>query len=248
MQIRNCAAAALVVAVACHSVKTAAGGSGAQAETEPIATVNGAPVPLQRFNALYRARADAAAAPGKLSPEAASSIKREVAQQLVEGELVEQEARRRGVAVTDAEVAAQMGVFAASFPDRGSWERYLAQYPGGAAEIAQHARQNALRDKLSGFDAGAPITDRDARAFYVDVRRPDGSSFEQARPQIERTLRAARRSTAWWRLLASLRSSARIEEHLRDRIAAPLAANAAVPNAAATKPLPTSHLVPVEPH
>jgi hypothetical protein len=263
MHFRTCVALLLCV-VACRSVRTAPSGEAPaaaaifQPESEPIATIGGAGVPLPRFNTLYRERAARAAPPAKLSAEAAFAIKRALADELIEDQLVEQEAHRRGVTASEAQVAGALRDLAAGFPDRGAYQRYATEYPGGEAELRENARQRVLRDALSGFDPRQPVTDREARAFYDAVHpRSEPRSLAEARPEIERTLRLSRRSTRLAALLASLRASTRIDDHLRARypaLAAPAVPAAMgstrelkIPPGASTKPGGQNHVVPLGP-
>lgn len=102
-----------------------------------IATLDHAPIPVERFAAALRETGVSLAA---LDPEDRDRLKREMLQEVIEQELLLREARDRGIRVPDADVAraiaqaradASPGEFAAVLEERGltvaGWERRLRE-------------------------------------------------------------------------------------------------------------------------
>ena len=140
-----------------------------------IATLDRAPIPVERFAAALRESGVSLAA---LDPEDRDRLKREMLREVIEQELLLREARDRGIRVPDAEVAraiaqaradASPDEFAAMLEERGltvaGWERRL--------------RENLTLSRLLArlVPPVAAPTDAELRAYY------DGHPDEFAEPE-----------------------------------------------------------------
>ena len=125
-------------------------------EAAPVATVDGEPVSLERFNRLYQARISLARFKrGGVLQAAALRVKAEIARQLIDEALVEKAAARRGLAISPDELDAAW---------RQSGAVYARVY-GMEAEARAALRVRLLTERLAGV-GDDDITDEQARALY----------------------------------------------------------------------------------
>lgn len=137
----------------------------ARAEEPGVAArVNGVAIPaarLERWFEEYLASKGRSVAAIR-SPAAYRTLHREALDQLVEAELLWQEAQRAGLVATEAEAAAAVAEIRAAFPRPGAFERRLAR--GGFTEesYASFVRQQLSIRRLVERDraAGVPLEER----------------------------------------------------------------------------------------
>ena len=177
-------------------------------ESGRIAAVDGTEVSRERFNALY-AHAVAKSAAGVQSIESHLQLKRAIASRLIDELLVESEARRRGIAVADADVDAAVADLHHGLRN-SSWRNYVSGIPGGIDEVRRVARIRLLREKLLGnvagpdpaevrnyYDSHRDLYDRPAstivRDFAIVVSRRSAEGSRPARAFAETVLAQARK-------------------------------------------------------
>src|SRR5262249_55779667 len=94
-------------------------------------------------------------------------LKLEVARDLIDDQLVDTAAQRRGVTVDDKDVDAAVRELAATFSSPAAYNSYVANYPEQAAGLRKLMRSRLQRDRLAGYRASDPISDADAQAYYA---------------------------------------------------------------------------------
>ncbi|MBS2024330.1 MAG: hypothetical protein JST92_18160 [Deltaproteobacteria bacterium] len=140
----------------------------------PVAEVDGEPISVERFNQLFTQRTPLAVGVGKLSTEGAYRLKHQLAEELIEGALLDREAKRRGVMTA----ALASGGLQGQPLDPAAVDVYLraleASTPGAAIAITRQEAEAALRktlaasarqDLLASLRAGAHITDHLAERY-----------------------------------------------------------------------------------
>jgi foldase protein PrsA len=140
-------ALAAVAAVAAAAAVAAVGMAAARAE-EPVAMVNGQPI-------------ERAALVERLLDE--STLGLQMLDQLISETLLEQEAKKKGVAVTDQEVQARMEQMRKGRSE-DDFKRYLAENHLRDKGLERAVRTKLLADKL--FGGQVQVTDDDAQRFY----------------------------------------------------------------------------------
>lgn len=145
--------------VACANIQQAGSADAAAigALGEPIGTIWGRPVSSSRYDASLRARLAAANSP--IPEPVLARLKVSLAQAIIDDELVEEAARRRGIRVGDDSVASAIEAFAATFPSDKTFKAYVSQLPGGEAALRTTTRQLLLREALAGVreDEAVPL-------------------------------------------------------------------------------------------
>ena len=133
------------------------------------ARVNGRPVSLDELDKVVESNKQRYAAQGmQLSPEQESMLKQQVLDGLVMREVLEQEAGRLSVSVTDDEFRAVIAEFQSQFPDEATFELILQQQGYTRAQFEVELRRQMVIEKLIEREAfGAIVVSaEDTRAFY----------------------------------------------------------------------------------
>jgi len=140
------------------------------------ATVNGKPITNERLERFFE---DYAAEKGRMAtsiwqPGPFKRLKREALDQLIEQEVLFQEAERRKITASPADAERAVAVLRAQFKKPGSFQRKLER--GGFTEVTYQEyvrRQLSIRRLLDQEVAAGKITvtDEEAHAFYAS--RPD---------------------------------------------------------------------------
>jgi len=139
-------------------------------EREKIATVNGVEVSLEKFNQLYEARVSRFRIHQDLiRPEEALSIKIAITSQLIDELLIRQAAKKKALQVTDAEVDDAFQQLATTFPNPETFRRYLDSRPKGEQGMRQMLRRRVLKERLAGLEPNEPVSDEDAKAYYIST-------------------------------------------------------------------------------
>ena len=177
-------ACVLTAAVAGHSQplkpapKAKAGGSSTGAQAKPAGstaiTVGTVTIKKTRIDslAMLMARARGADISG-LPDEQATMLRRMVATNLIGQELLELEARARGLQPTPTEIDSAIHLLKGQFPDAASWQKAMRQ--GGDTEAGVRAKvaRQLRADKLLAAIVEQPSmpSDADVRAFWEKNRK-----------------------------------------------------------------------------
>lgn len=133
-------------------------------ETDPVASIDGQALSLERFNKLYRARMPALRNRVRGSESlTAVRLKQAVLEQLIDETLLERAAGGRGVTVTQGEIDAALAEFRAGFADEASY-RQAVETAGGPMALRQQMERSTLRRKLAG--RAPPPTEAEVAAAY----------------------------------------------------------------------------------
>lgn len=140
-------------------------------ETSSIATVNGVEISPQKFNRLYEARASKLGAKASHTlPMVALGIKAAIAGRMIDELLVEQEAERRRVTASDAEVSYALKEFENSFPNADAFRKHLSSVDDGDVGLREQIRLRVLREKLAGINPNETVSDGEVKEFYDENR------------------------------------------------------------------------------
>lgn len=134
-------------------------------ETELLGTVDGVEIPLDEFNRRYRAAMPSLkGSQGGRTIETAIRLKRNLVRALIDEMLLETEAKRRKIQVTEEEIEKAVQTFSADFEDPAAFQNYLSKRIGGLAALRNEKRLSIMRARLVGEPA--PVTDADIATFY----------------------------------------------------------------------------------
>jgi len=114
-----------------------------------------------------------------INPKVYKTLKREALDQLIEKELVWQEAQRRKIKVTQAEVDAALKELEAGYKSRDDFLRRMQNAGFDEKSYAEYIRREiAIQRCLEEAFPPAPVTDKDIHEFYVanpdKFTRPEG--------------------------------------------------------------------------
>lgn len=146
------------------------------------------------------------------NPEVFKRLKREALEQLIDKELLAQEAQRRGIVVADADVHAAREAIVAGYANRDAFRRRL-QAAGfdDAAYDAYLRRELAARGALDELVGTVTVSDDEVARTLAREPAPAGMSDDAARQQVRGYLAARQRAEAARAALQRLRTTARIE-------------------------------------
>lgn len=180
----------------------------------PAARVNGVQIDtlrLERYFTEYL-EAQGRAVASIRNPTLYKRLRDQALDELIDKELLWQEAQRQGIAISDAQVAAHVGEVEAAFGSPTVFERRLAEAGFNRAEYAQYTRHEMaaqqLYAQLSAVDAPSQAQ---VEAFYEANRQSlQGAQNQSDNPSVirEQGLRLAR-ATLIGQLQAQARQSVR---------------------------------------
>lgn len=185
-----------------------------------VARVDGVPITeerLERFFEDYLAERGrgAAAIP---APEAHAALRRQALERLIDAELLWQEARRREISASDAEVSAALAEVRGGFLAPGGFERRLARSGFTAESYAEYLRRQLAIRKLVQREVVARIAVDDAeieaylRGDAARLARTEGEGGAAGVRDAVRHMLAARKAReALARRVEALRARSRIE-------------------------------------
>jgi parvulin-like peptidyl-prolyl isomerase len=167
--------------VASHAPTAAKAGAGPaksapvpQVMDRTVALVNGAPLTdrdlLREMYSIFPYAKQHGGFPKDLEPE----IRRGALEMIIFDELVYQEAKRRGVAISPAQLARAEKEFRQQFPSKEVYEQYLQIEAGGSAKVMREKIRRALMiDEVlkAEVDLKAMVTAAEARAYYEKNRK-----------------------------------------------------------------------------
>ncbi|WP_426808378.1 SurA N-terminal domain-containing protein [Pseudomonas sp. WOUb67] len=185
----------------------------------PAARVNGVEIGLTRLERYF---SEYLAAQGRAltsirNPGLYKRLRDQALNELIDKELLWQEARRQGIAISDAQVSAHVGEVEAAFGSPAIFERRLAEAGFDRAQYTEYTRQDMAAQQvyaqLSAVDAPTPA---EVQAFYEANRETlQGAQNQSDNPSVihEQGLVLARAALIGQRE-AQARQSAR--QRLRD--------------------------------
>lgn len=103
------------------------------------------------------------------SPRSYKRLKREALEELIDRELLWQEAKKSHAAATEAAVEEAMQQFRAQFEDEFRMRNRLQESRFTLESYREYVRQElSIRRYVAGLQASATVTDEEVHAFYVD--------------------------------------------------------------------------------
>jgi len=135
----------------------------------PAARVNGVEIGLTRLERYF---SEYLAAQGRAvtsirNPGLYKRLRDQALDELIDKELLWQEARRQGIVISDAQVSAHVGEVEAAFGSPAIFERRLAEAGFDRAQYTEYTRQDMAAQQvyaqLSAVDAPSPA---EVQAFY----------------------------------------------------------------------------------
>jgi peptidyl-prolyl cis-trans isomerase SurA len=211
-------------------------GADASAGAEPdlegipdvVAEVNGEEVTKEEFTPIYEAAFQQAAMQAQMSGEAPDeeALKKQTVDDLVDTELLVQEADARGLSVSDEDIDAELSDLAQQ-NQMGSAEELLAavEKQGITEEQArsQVETQVLVEQLVADEDGSAEPTEKELRAIYAQAKQQQAQSgqtgqkippFAEVRDQIEEQARSQQVGEVAQALVDGLRKDADITVNL----------------------------------
>ena len=211
-------------------------GADASAGAEPdlegipdvVAEVNGEEVTKEEFTPIYEAAFQQAAMQAQMSGEAPDeeALKKQTVDDLVDTELLVQEADARGLSVSDEDIDAELSDLAQQ-NQMGSAEELLAavEKQGVTEEQArsQVETQVLVEQLVADEDGSAEPTEKELRAIYAQAKQQQAQSgqtgqkipsFAEVRDQIEEQARSQQVGEVAQALVDGLRKDADITVNL----------------------------------
>ncbi len=141
-------------------------------EDETIAVVNNKKIPLKRFQTKVQEFVNNYSKLLQQDKEHLPAVKSLVIQRMIEAELIQQEAARRGVQVMDKELQSEVEAALSPYPQAG-FERILKQQGLTRDEWVERLRLIILTRKLLHQEVVSriPITKREINAYYRANRK-----------------------------------------------------------------------------
>lgn len=135
---------------------------------------------------------------------------KQVADELVAKELIEQEAKQQKITVTDEEVAEQVNLLKEQLGSEEAFQGYLEQIGMDELDLNKQLKVLIARDKL--LDKSFPVTEEQIQEYYNQNRDSmGGANLEQVRDQIKMILQDANRQANYAQLWADLKEKYRVE-------------------------------------
>lgn len=144
-----------------------------------------------------------------INPKVYKKLKREALDQLIEKELVWQEAQRRKIKVTQAEVDAALKELESGYKSRDAFLRKMQNAGFDEKSYAEYIRREiAIQRCLEEAFPPAPVTDQDVHDFYVanpdKFTRPEGVHARHILVKVPRNADAETRAKARKRIEEAL--------------------------------------------
>ena len=156
----------------------------------PAARVNGVEIGLTRLERYF---SEYLAAQGRAvtsirNPGLYKRLRDQALDELIDKELLWQEARRQGIAISDAQVSAHVGEVEAAFGSPAIFERRLAEAGFDRAQYTEYTRQDMAAQQvyaqLSAVDAPSQV---EVEAFYAANRETlQGAQNQSDNPSVIR--------------------------------------------------------------
>src|SRR5918994_509368 len=234
--MRTRARTVLGLVTAAASSASPSDGADASAGAEPdlegipdvVAEVNGEEVTKEEFTPIYEAAFQQAAMQAQMSGEAPDeeALKKQTVDDLVDTELLVQEADARGLSVSDEDIDAELSDLAQQ-NQMGSAEELLAavEKQGITEEQArsQVETQVLVEQLVTDEDGSAEPTEKELRAMYAQAKQQQAQAgqagqkippFAEVRDQIEEQARSQQVGEVAQALVDGLRKDADITVNL----------------------------------
>jgi peptidyl-prolyl cis-trans isomerase SurA len=193
-----------------------------------VAEVNGEEVTKEEFVPIYEAQFQQAAMQAQMSGQAPDeeALKKQTVDDLVDTELLSQEAESRGIEVSDDDVDAELTDLAKQNQMASAEELLTAVEKNGLTEEQARAQveTQVLIEQLVADEDGSPApTDKELRALYTQAKQQQAQSgqkgqkippFAQVRPQLEEQAKAQQVGKVAQALVKDLRKDADITINL----------------------------------
>jgi len=185
----------------------------------PAARVNGVEIGLTRLERYFSEylTAQGRAVSSIRNPGLYKRLRDQALNELIDKELLWQEARRQGIVISDAQVSAHVGEVEAAFGSPAVFERRLAEAGFDRAQYTEYTRQDMAAQQvyaqLSAVDAPSPA---EVQAFYDANRETlQGAQNQSDNPSVihEQGLVLARASLIGEREAQARKS---VRQRLRD--------------------------------
>lgn len=186
---------------------------------QPAARVNGVEIGVTRLERYFTEYLDAQgrAVTSIRNPGLYKRLRDQALDELIDKELLWQEAQRRGIAISDEQVSAQVGQMEAAFGSPAVFERKLAQAGFDRADYADYIRHElAAQQVYTQLSAVDEPTQAEVEAFYqANRQRLQGAQNQSDNTSVlpEQGLVLARAA-----LIGQLETQARqsVRQRLRD--------------------------------
>lgn len=148
------------------------------------------------------------------NPDVYKRLKREALDQLIDKELLWQEAQRRGIVVPDGAIAAERASIESGYQDPETFRRRLEESGFDAAGYGEYLRHELAARRAYGELVGdVSVGEEDVRRTLETEPAPPGMPRQEAERQVRAYLEATKRAEAGREALARLRVAATIEVH-----------------------------------
>lgn len=156
----------------------------------PAARVNGVEIGVTRLERYFSEylSAQGRALTSIRNPGLYKRLRDQALDELIDKELLWQEARRQGIAISDAQVSAHVGEVEAAFGSPAIFERRLAEAGFDRAQYTEYTRQDMAAQQvyaqLSAVDAPSQV---EVEAFYAANRETlQGAQNQSDNPSVIR--------------------------------------------------------------
>ncbi|MCE0777247.1 SurA N-terminal domain-containing protein [Pseudomonas sp. NMI542_15] len=156
----------------------------------PAARVNGVEIGLTRLERYFSEYLDAQgrAVTSIRNPGLYKRLRDQALDELIDKELLWQEARRQGIVISDEQVSAHVGEVEAAFGSPAIFERRLAQAGFDRAQYSEYTRRDmAARQVYAQLSAVEAPSQAEVQAFYdANQERLQGAQNQNDKPSVIR--------------------------------------------------------------
>ncbi len=182
-------------------------------QAEAAAVVNDTAITFNELNAAFSNMASQydPAVMQEMDESTLLFFRRMVLENLINNELLYQEAQSRRIRVPDAEVNQQVDRFRESFPSSEDWNRFL-RFQGISLRDVREAfrRQLMIEYLVNSLAEDIVIPDEEIENYYQDNQEIIERPFEEVEKQIREFLQQERQQNRLERLLAELRENSEV--------------------------------------
>ncbi|NWL77602.1 hypothetical protein DM872_12135 [Pseudomonas taiwanensis] len=148
------------------------------------------------------------------SPVAYKRLKREALQQLIDKELLWQEASRLGISVSDEEISGSLAEMKAAFPDTQGFTRALEEAGFDEPSYRDYLRHELVASRvLDELAKATPPTEAEVQAAYESLKPQVDPAMDEARAKalVRQYLTGQRMAQGREQALEKLREKGRVE-------------------------------------
>lgn len=135
-----------------------------KAQTGPAALVNGRAIPIEEVNKEVEKITGGGAR--TIPEDRMARIKQNIINRLIEEELIQQEAERQGITVTEEELNQEFEKYKARFKTEEQFQNYLKHGKTSVEEIKDRLKKSAILNKLLTKLGKLTVTEEDIRQAY----------------------------------------------------------------------------------